>query len=79
MPPSARRAPLRRARRTFVGLLVIAIIAAGSLNAGLGSGSSPMTGLRVAVSGVFLIAALALAARVSIAVERARRKVGQAT
>lgn len=71
------RAPLRRARWAFWGLVGIAMLAAGSLSAGLGTEPSPLTGLRVAVSGIALIAALALATRVMVALERARRRAGR--
>jgi len=66
--------PLARARWAFWVLVVVAIVAAGSLTAGLGTDPSPVTGLRVAVSGIVLIGSLALAARVMVALERARRR-----
>jgi hypothetical protein len=68
------RSTLKRARWAFWACVGIAMLAAGSLSAGLGAAPSPLTGLRVAVSGIALIAALALAARVMIALERARRR-----
>lgn len=71
---SVTRPPLRRARWSFWGLVGIAMLAAGSLSAALGTGPSPLTGLRVALSGIVLIGALALAARVMVALERARRR-----
>lgn len=64
----------RRARWSFWVLVGIAMLATGSLSAGLGSDPGPLTGMRVAVSGIVLIAALALAARVMVALERARRR-----
>ena len=64
----------RRARQTFWGLVVISVLAAGSLNAGLAAAPGPLTGVRVAVSGTVLIGALALATRVMVALERARRR-----
>lgn len=70
----AGRSPLRRARRSFWALVAIAMLAAGSLSAGLGSSPGPATGMRVAFSGLILIAAIGLAARVMVALERARRR-----
>jgi hypothetical protein len=71
---SVARSPLRRARWSFWGFVGIAMLAAGSLSAALGAGPGPLTGLRVAVSGMVLIGALALAGRVMVALERARRR-----
>lgn len=69
----------RRAGWTFWGLVVVSVLAAGSLNAALAAAPSPLTGLRVAVSGAVLIGALALAARVMVALERARRRARRVT
>ncbi|HZW42937.1 MAG TPA: hypothetical protein VFF32_00910 [Dermatophilaceae bacterium] len=66
--------PMPRARWAFWGLVAIAVLTAGSLTAGLGADPSPLTGLRVAASGLVLIGSLALAARVMVALERARRR-----
>lgn len=63
----------RRARRSFWTLLLVAVLASGSLSAALSSDPGHVVGLRVAVSGVVLIAAIILAARVMGALERARR------
>jgi hypothetical protein len=65
---------LRRARRRFWLLLVMAALAAGALSSALAAPSGPLTGLRVATSGLVLLVSLTLAARVMIAVERARRR-----
>lgn len=73
------RSALRRARWSFWILVGVAVLAAGSLNAGLGAQPSPLTGLRVAASGMVLIGALALAARVMVALERARRRARRMT
>ncbi len=73
-----RRGSTRRARRSFWFLVVIAMLAAGSLSAALRAGSNPLTGLRVALSGLVLIGSLALAARIMVALERARRRGRQA-
>lgn len=69
----------RRARRSFWILVGIAVAAAGSLSAGLVAEPSPLTGLRVAASGIILVTSLALAARVMIALERARRRAKSLT
>ena len=71
----------RRARRWLVLLVLIAVAAAGSLSAALASPSGPLTGLRVAASGLALIGATGLAARVLIALDRrpASREQDRAT
>lgn len=80
MPPSpVDSSPLRRARWSFWILLGVAGLMAGSLSAGLGAEPSPLTGLRVAASGIILVTSLALAARVMIALERARRRAKSLT
>ncbi|MEO5852293.1 MAG: hypothetical protein ABIQ15_07255 [Nocardioides sp.] len=65
---------LRRAVRTFRILVAIAVLAAGWLNAALAAPASALTGLQVATSGLVLVSAVVLAARVLAAVERARRR-----
>ena len=67
-------APLRRVRWTFWSLVAIAVLSAGALNAGLTAEPSLLTGLRVGGSGIVLIGSLALAARVLIGLEKARRR-----
>jgi len=62
------------AHRWFWSLVVVAVLATGSLSSALAAPPSPLTGLRVAVSGLVLITSLTLATRVMIAVERIRRK-----
>lgn len=69
--PGRRR---RSARRSFWTLTVVAIAAAGSLSAALAAPPGARTGLRVAASGLVLLAATALAARVMFFLERARRR-----
>ena len=66
--------PTRRARRVFWVLVGVGALAAGSLSSSLEAPASPGTGLRVAASGLVLIAAVGLAARVLFALERARRR-----
>ena len=63
----------RRARRAFWSLVIIAVLAAGSMSAALTADPGPGTGLRVAASGLLLISVVALAARLLFAIERANR------
>lgn len=72
---SSRATPVRRARRTFWILAVIAVIAAGSLSAALRAADGPIAGLRVAGSGLLLMVTTALATRVLVVLERARRRL----
>ena len=65
---------LRRPRRTFWVLALVAVAAAGSVSAALDAPAGTVTALRVAVSGLVLIVTSVLAARVMIALERARRR-----
>lgn len=64
--------PLRRTRRTFWVLVLVAVAAAGSVRIALSAEPGALTALRVAVGGLVLVVALGLAARVMIAWERAR-------
>ena len=70
----------QRARRSLWILVTVAVLAAGVLTSALSAAPGPITGLRVAASGLVLIAALTLAARVMAALERARKRAraGQA-
>jgi hypothetical protein len=68
----------RRARRSFWILVWVAVLSAGALSAALAAEPSPLTGLRVVGSGLVLVSALALAARVMIGIERARRRTSGA-
>ena len=63
-----------RARRSFWLLVAVAVLAAGALTSALSAAPGPITGLRVAASGVLLVASLTLAARVMVALERTRRR-----
>lgn len=63
----------RRARRALGILVLVAVLACGSLSAALTSAPGRFVGLRVAISGLALVAAIALAARVTSALDRARR------
>ncbi len=74
MTPASHTHGLPRARRAFWILTLVAVAAAGSLSTALGAPAGALTGLRVAASGLILIAAGGLAARVLMSVERARRQ-----
>lgn len=62
----------QRTRRTFWVLVLVAVAAAGSVRSALDADPSPLTALRVAFGGLVLIVTIGLAARVMIALERAR-------
>lgn len=65
--------PTRAVRSLWI-LIGIAVLAAGSLSTALTAGAAPLTGVRVALSGLVLVGSVVLAARVLIALERARRR-----
>ncbi len=77
MSTGTRPDPTRRARHAFWALVGVGALAAGSLSSSLEATASPGTGLRVAASGLVLIAAVGLAARVLFALDRARRRARQ--
>lgn len=68
------RSPLRRAHRSLWTLVAVTIAMAGALTGSLAAPPGPLTGLSFAVSAVVFVVALALAARVTIALERVRRR-----
>jgi hypothetical protein len=68
-----------RARRSFWILLLVSVLAAGSLSNALASASGQITGVRVAVSGLVLVIAMTLAGRVMIALDRAHRQARTAS
>ena len=72
-PQSGRSYP-RHVHRSFWLLVVLAVLATGSLSSALGAPPSPLTGVRVAISGLVLLFSLALATRVMIALARAHRR-----
>lgn len=74
MTGASRAGTDRRALRAFWALTVVAVLAAGLLDDALGAAPSPTTGLRVAGSGLALVASVALAGRVLLALDRARRR-----
>lgn len=67
----------QRARRSFWVLTLIAVAATGSMSAALAARPGALTGLRVAVSGMVLVAAVTLAARIMVVLDRARRRGGR--
>lgn len=77
--PAASRSTSRRAHRSFWMLLVVAVLATGALSSALAGPPGLLAGLSVAGSGVFLIVAVALAARILVVAERARRRAGAGT
>ena len=64
----------QRARRSFWVLTLIAVAATGSMSAALAARPGALTGLRVAISGLVLLAAVTLAARIIVVLDRARRR-----
>ena len=65
--------PTARARRSFWALVLIAVLSTGALSAAIEAHPSPAAGVTVAASGAVLAVALTLAARILIALDRARR------
>ena len=65
---------VRRARRRFWVLLVVAVLAGGAMSRGLAATPGPSIGLSVALSGLVLIGSLAGAARILLALERVRQR-----
>ena len=72
-PPEAAQNP-RRPLLSFWTLTLVAIAAAGSLGAALAAPPGALTGVGVALSGLVLVAAVTLAARVMVFHERALRR-----
>ena len=72
--PSPAPRTSRRAVRSLWGLVVVAVLASGSLSAALTAQPGPITGARVAASGLLLLVSVLLASRVMFALERARRR-----
>ena len=65
---------MRRARRCFWTLLVIAALATGALSTALTARPSPAAAVAVAVSGVILAASGALAVRILVRLEPVQEK-----
>ena len=76
MPP--RKATAQRAHRSFWTLVGVASIAMGALSGALAKHPGPLTGMFVATSGAIALLSLALAARIMIALDRARRGAASA-
>lgn len=70
----ARATALVRARHRFWALTVVAALATGSLSAALRAPTGTLTGVRIVLSGTVALITLTLAARLMIALERARRR-----
>ena len=68
------RSARRQAHRSFWLLVAVAVLATGALSSALAAPPSQLTGLRVVASGLILLGSLTFAARVMIALERARRR-----
>lgn len=72
--PQAGRSACRQAHRSFWLLVAVAVLATGALSSALAAPPSPLTGLRMAASGLILLGSLTCAARMMIALESARRR-----
>lgn len=70
LPPRAPASPGFRARRVFWVLVVLAVLATGSLTTALAAPPGTVTALRVAVSGLVAMISVTLATRVMIALQR---------
>ncbi|WP_458041744.1 MULTISPECIES: hypothetical protein [Bacteria] len=72
---AANPSPLRRAHQSLAVLTVAAILLVGAASALANAQPSPLVGLGFGVIATLAVAAVLLAARVTIALERARRRV----
>lgn len=66
--------PLRRAHRSLWLLVGIMVVSLGAVTSAAAAPPSPLTGTAFAVGAVVFLLALVLASRVTIALERARRR-----
>lgn len=66
--------PVRRVRRWFWALVLVAVLSMGALYGALGARTGPTTGLAVAASSLVLLAATAQAVRILLALDRVRRR-----
>jgi hypothetical protein len=79
-PPSTNQAnPLKRAHFTLWILTGIMMTAAGGVTLMADASPSPLVGIGFAVSATIFVLALILASRVTIALERSRRKARPAS
>jgi hypothetical protein len=65
---------MTRARRAFWTLVAVAVLAMGTLSTELAAPASPVTGALVAISGLVLVTALALALRILHHLEPSQHK-----
>jgi hypothetical protein len=66
--------PLGRAHQTLWILTVVMVLTAGGITLTVGASPSPLAGIGFALSSTIFILALILASRVTIALERFRRR-----
>lgn len=66
--------PVGRARRRFWVLIALAVLAGGAMSTALTATPGSLAGLGVALNGLVLIGSLAGAARIMLALERARQR-----
>ncbi len=64
---------MKRARRWFWTLVVIAAMAMGALSTALTASAGPIAGAAVAVSSIVLVISAALALRILVRIEPSRR------
>lgn len=76
--PQPRRSTRRRAIYSFWILVAATVLATGVLSSALAAAPGPLTGLRVAASGLILLGSLTFATRLMIAIERARQRARRA-
>ena len=74
MDPSGTVAQPKRARLWFWALVLLGTVGTGALSSALAAPPGVLTGLSVAASGLVVLVAITLAARILAALERARRR-----
>lgn len=74
MDPSAKVAQPKRAKLWFWVLVLLGTLGTGALSSALAAPPGVLTGLSVAASGLVVLVAITLAARILAALERARRR-----
>ena len=65
---------MNRARRSFWLLVGVAVLAVGGLSQAVSAQAGPLAAIGLATSALLLVVSLMLAARVMVAIERARRR-----
>ncbi len=73
-PDHSGASPLRRAHVSLSVLIGVSVLAAGGLSMAVSAPPSPLAGVGFAAGAVILLVAMTLAGRVTIALERARRR-----